>query len=191
MTLLFAAFVVLYGITPRGKNDVELGIATSIREAFIEIPDEVPEDFRVRELFRGKVNFEKAKRDSHYNPAIKKFNRTQNIRGKDLDLNKIEVFLDKTSKGDGLQRSLRQSVSVSEYEFGISLQLLGTAFFEPGKSDISLEGKKLLKSIVPKIKDLKKTISVEGHTDQTSPLGGYNHMELSALRASNIRRFLY
>ena len=57
MTLLFAAFVVLYGITPQGESTEILGIIASIRESFVEIPDELPESFRDKESFKGKMIF--------------------------------------------------------------------------------------------------------------------------------------
>ena len=43
MTLLFATFVVLYGIKPEGETLTILGIASSIREAFMEVPDSINE----------------------------------------------------------------------------------------------------------------------------------------------------
>lgn len=191
MTLLFAAFVVLYGITPRGKTDEVVGIATSIREAFIEIPDEVPESLRTGEMFKGKINFEEVKRDSTYNPAIKKFNRLESpLRDHNKDLRRIEIFLDKTSKGSGVQFSLRQAIEVSEYEFGFSLKLLGKSFFIPGSHDLTARGRTELEKILPEIKKIGKRISVEGHTDKTTPKGNYSHIELSALRASKIRNIL-
>ncbi|SMF46869.1 Flagellar motor protein MotB [Pseudobacteriovorax antillogorgiicola] len=190
MTLLFAAFVVLYGITPRGKSDQVVGVSSSIREAFIEIPDEIPEEFRKGEMYKGKITFEEVKRERTFNPAIKKFNRTESIlRSRNDDMQRIEVFLDSSSKGRGIQYSLRQATEVSETEFGFSLNLLGRAFFIPGSAALSAKGMEELKSIASQLKGDAIKILVEGHTDETQT-GRLSPIELGALRASRVRQVL-
>ena len=43
MTLLFAAFVVLYGITPEGVSRTLMGVRSEIRETLIEVPERIPD----------------------------------------------------------------------------------------------------------------------------------------------------
>ena len=107
--LLFAAFVVLYGITPQGKSMEIIGIASSIRESFIPIPDEIPERLRTAERFDGKMSFVEATRDSTINPAIKKYNRVENeIPHRSKELQQLEITIENMVQGEGLSRSLRK-----------------------------------------------------------------------------------
>ena len=59
MTLLFAAFVVLYGLKPEGIGDaVKVITATAaIRQTFNETPDVIPEDARTGPTEQGKAVF--------------------------------------------------------------------------------------------------------------------------------------
>lgn len=187
MTLLFAAFVVLYGITPRGKSDEVVGISSSIREAFIEIPDEIPEAMRKGEIFKGKMQFQEVKRDRVINPAIKRFNRTKSeFRSQNLDLQRVEVLMKEVSKGLGVHNSLRQASQVSEFEFGFKLKILARILFIPGTNDLSYKGHENLQIIASKIKEIPNRILIEGHTEKLNS-GLVDAIELSALRASKIK----
>ena len=81
MTLLFAAFVVLYGLKPEGIGDaVKVITATAaIRETFNETPDEIPEDRRSGPTLQGQAVFEFFKGDTTAKPIIKKKARTENV----------------------------------------------------------------------------------------------------------------
>ncbi len=187
MTLLFAAFVVLYGITPQGKSQEILGITSSIREAFIEIPDEIPEKIRRAERFQGKLSFEKAIRDSTINPAIKKFNRQQNILpDKTRELQELEMEIKNLVQGDGLSRSLRNATQFDSDEYGFHLKLIDKVFFPRGKTTPTNEGTKLIKMIAEKMKKNRLKIYIDGHSEVRN-LGSYTPLELSALRASATR----
>lgn len=191
MTLLFAAFVVLYGITPRGKSDQVVGIATSVREAFVEIPDDIEDPTRSGEVYSGKMIFQEVKREKPLNPLIKKFNRNESkIRGRDKDLQQMDILLDKSSKGKGIQFSLRQAVEVSDSEFGFNLKLLASALFIPGTNKLTKEARKEMPNLIQHLSTESKKIFVEGHVDQSTPKGRYTHLELSALRAKTIRNLI-
>ena len=52
------------------------------------------------------------------------------------------------------------------------------------------EGQQILNKLLPQLSKIDQRISVEGHTDRSSPQGNYNHIELSALRAKKVKDFL-
>ena len=66
MTLLFAAFVVLWALKPEGVGDaVKIIQATSaIRATFSDTPDVIPDDRRVGPLVEGKSSFQFFKGDT-------------------------------------------------------------------------------------------------------------------------------
>ena len=63
MTLLFAAFVVLYGTIQEGKSQRVMGAAAAIREAFKEIPDIIAEDQKIGDVAAGRFVFKAFKRN--------------------------------------------------------------------------------------------------------------------------------
>jgi chemotaxis protein MotB len=74
----------------------------------------------------------------------------------------------------------------------IKVSANGSLFFDTGKADIKPEAIKFLKNFAETIKKTKYNIRIEGHTDSFpihSPEFATN-WELSAIRATNIARFL-
>tara|TARA_B100001094_G_C18042975_1_gene725946 strand:+ start:205 stop:984 length:780 start_codon:yes stop_codon:yes gene_type:complete len=189
MTLLFASFVVLYGTSKKGESNDIYGMAATIREAFVEIPDEIEEVARFRELNKGKIQFREAKRDSTIPSNIKKFNRSESvIADKDQSRSRIDALLDKYSQGDGLHYSLRKATAAAQDEYGIRLKLLNSAYFKKGTNQLTDEGRKEVLKIGNEIKKLKKEVFIEGHTDSKSDSSGATLLETSAIRAGIIKR---
>ena len=190
MTLLFAAFVVLYGITPQGESTEILGIIASIRESFVEIPDEIPEPFRNKEVFQGKLIFKEAKLEAVTNPAIKKFKRHQAlIKARDRELDELDILLNQMAKGDGIQRSLRKATEFSKDEFGFNIRLFDRIFFKPGQTKVSAAAKNYLLKIGALIQKIERKTIIEGHADRKNS-SKLSPLEISALRAENIRTLL-
>ena len=188
MTLLFAAFVVLYGITPQGKSEEIMGMISSIRESFVEIPDELPESLRASEMFQGKFQFQEARRDSTLNPAIKKFNRTQNeIRGRSKNQVDIAIVLKQIGGGEGIHESLRQATSYSRFEYGHSLELLGAAYFAKDSSRLTSAGQAAIAAITEGLRMTDQDIIIVGHADLRTS-GTRSPLELSASRAETVRQ---
>lgn len=188
MTLLFAAFVVLYGITPQGKSKEILGITASIRESFVEIPDEIPESIRRAETFRGKLSFKKAVRETTMNPAIKKFNRKENfLHDKTKDQSELEMILKNLIQGEGLHHSLKKATQFDSDEYGFRLKLIDKAFFSKNRAKPTKEGILLMQDIAEKFQNNHIKIYIEGHTSQKVS-GPYTALELSAERAYATRK---
>lgn len=191
MTLLFCAFVVLYGIIPHSETDEIIGVITSIRESFIEIPEEIPDESRLAEISEGKLSFNEARRDSTLNPAIKKFNRNKNIlRAKSQKLDQIEVLLNEKSRGKGVHFSLRKATEVERHEFGFRLRMLSSAYFQKGSYKLTNKGKKHILTIGKLLKSTNPKLIIEGHTDSIPSTDNYNNLELSSLRASHVKKLL-
>lgn len=188
MTLLFAAFVVLYGITPQGKSDEIMGMISSIRESFKEIPDELPEQIRKQEMFQGRFIFKEARPDGTMNPAIKKYNRSQNLfRGRSREQVDISIILEKIGGGEGIHESLRQATEYARHELGQKLELAGKYYFKPMKSQINTVGQKSLATIAKNLLGETEDIIVIAHADVRSA-DHMNPLELSAARAANVRQ---
>lgn len=199
MTLLFAAFVVLWALKPEGVGDaVKVVTATaSIRATFSDTPDVIPDDRRVGPKVEGKSSLQYFKGDTLVQPVIKKFKRAEqvlNIINKDmmkvkrvLDLRlQDETVINKRRKKDPNQT---QGVSVHRDTNGFVVRLLSSYYYGPGEYKVKPKDLKKLKDLGKVLKSQGKRISIEGHTDNQPQAGPYSNWELSALRASFIAKY--
>ena len=88
MTLLFATFVVLYGIKPEGTTVAYLGVASSIREAFQDVPEDIPTESKRGPIILGVDVFKFSKGNTHYTPVVQKKAKTRfalNLVNSDMD----------------------------------------------------------------------------------------------------------
>ncbi len=88
-----------------------------------------------------------------------------------------------------------QFVAVSEQNKIVSLDLSAGAFFERGSAKFTPEALPMLKLMVARLEPLRRekiTISVEGHTDDSSIKSDRfpSNWELSSARASSVVRYL-
>ena len=191
MTLLFAAFVVLYGITPQGESSELLGITASIRESFVEIPDELTETFTRSRTFFGKKSFKESINEKALRPVIKNYNRdTSEQQGRTKELDRVQVLLNELRKGQGLSPSLRRNTEVSGDEIKFTMRLYGIAYFASGKTSLSKEGAALIARVGKSLRDSDRSVIVEGHTDDIPASGTLSNLELSSLRADAVRNHL-
>lgn len=198
MTLLFAAFVVLYGLKPEGIGDaVKVITATAaIRQTFNDTPDTIPEDRRTGPTQAGKTVFEYFKGDQIVKPIIKKYRRHENalnIINKDmLQIRRlIDLKLqDETKKSSRQSKSQgqNQGLSVHRDTNGYVVRLLSSYFYEPGQYRIGRKDLWKLKELAKVIKSQGHNVSIEGHTDDIPQKGAFSNWELSALRASYIAK---
>ena len=191
MTLLFAAFVVLYGITPSGESDEILGVMASVRESFVEVSDDIPDGTAQNALLQGKISFKSAIRESFENPAIKKFNRESNpLKTKQLHLDRVDVDKNEKSKGDNIHENLRKAEKVAKYEIAPEFRRIETVFFAKNAKELSLEGKEVLRLISDELRNTKMKIYLEGHTGKTDTQKAFAPLLLSNLRAEAVKKFL-
>lgn len=195
MTLLFATFVVLYGLKKDGiGNAIRVVVVTAaIREAFDEIPDKIPEELREGPMQQGMAILEHFKGQQLIRPILKKHIKPDRImRILDRDIVQIKRLVDLINKkkikgpGDSGQMS---PVSVHREGDGFRLRFLASHFYKSGEYRLAKDALPILAKIGERLKFLDRNITVEGHTD-TIPPRNMSNWELSALRAGYVTRYL-
>ncbi|MEZ4743163.1 MAG: flagellar motor protein MotB [Bdellovibrionota bacterium] len=194
MTLLFAAFVVLYGITPQGQSDKILGVISSIREAFIEIPDDIPQDqLRDGPIIVGKAAYKYFKGETINPPKIKIYKRAQkavNIINKDMERAKSIIELRSQDGKMSLNPGADQKdITVIADTNGFRLRLVASQFYKPGSYRIDRRTVKRLETVANFLKSLNKKVTIEGHTDSVPPKGEMTNLELSSMRAAHLAQY--
>lgn len=191
MTLLFAAFVVLYGIKPEGRSMEILGVVSRIREAFVDVPDVIPEEEASGPIKEGVEAFKFFKGDRMNKPIIKKYQRATNVTNvinkdivqtkKMLDILNLVPLDPKTGKPE--------SKIIEETEEGFKLRLFASYFYEPGQVRLKRQARKKVIQIGRFLKELERPIAIEGHTDG-KPSGKQDAWQVSALRAAYVANLL-
>lgn len=186
MTLLFAAFVVLYGITPQGKTDNMLGVLSSIRESLVDVPDDIDPDRKEGPISKGKFIFKAVGAEKPLpNQVLKAKLADDVIVMMNRDRQKVETLLDQmaTEKGK-MDYKFRKSMITEPNEMGFTIKLTGAYFYAPGSFQLNREGEGRLAKLGKVLKSMKRPILIEGHTDNNQGKGRFTNMDLGALRAA-------
>jgi len=193
MTLLFALFVVLYGLKIEGTNDSTTSMVVAVREAFQEIPDEIPDDQQTHPLVEGKAVFKFFKADTALPPRIKKYKRAQNpISIINEDMSRIKAKMRPTPKG---VRDKAEQIKKFDDEMkfkiepdGFKVDLMSSTWYEPGSYRVKREFIPVIGKLATLLKELGRRVVIQGHTDDTPMSGSMTNWELSALRATYVAR---
>ena len=190
MTLLFATFVVLYGLKPEGKTKAFQGTKSTIRESFIEIPDDIPVEIKVGKVILGKSTFKKRKGTSLQPKLIINKDDTDypiEVVDKDISsvINKINM-LSEEKKLLSDDKKLMEAFSYSVSEKQLSLNFLTSAFYELGSDKLSKKGLKMVDQILATLADLDRPIHFEGHASLKTNSRRISNWELSSRRASQL-----
>lgn len=192
MTLLFALFVVLYGLKEEGETFTVIGAVSSIRESFVEVPDDIPVEEKLGPIKAGKFVFPHFKGDSTHEPLLKKFKRHSNVLNViDDTVNQLDSLLSSLDppKSPGVNpASASQDVKVTFDKDGVNINFVSSFLF--GKGDY-----KVKRALIPKLKELgtilkeiAKPLRISGHTGiSTDP--GVSKLKLSSKRALSIAEF--
>lgn len=193
MTLLFATFVVLYGIKPEGKTVAFTGVLSPIREAFMDIPDDIPLIPEKGKLIFGVDVFKFIKGDTDHTPIIKKNLDSRyilNVENKDFDrIKNLVEMLSSNLKKKKISDTLNPSISVSQKDKEISLTFVSHAFFEHGEL---IPNKTSLAEIAPLfelLKELGKPLYFSGHTPSIPVHEQWSNWEFSSLQASYLAEY--
>lgn len=196
MTLLFAVFVVLYGLKPEGKSDiVQVPVITAaIRESFTEVPDFIPDDRSKRPTQPKKQIFEFFRGDTPRDPVIKKYMRHENVvnvinKGVQQVKALIKLKTQENTKFRRIQK-MSKAIAVKKGKDGFRIRLLGSYFFEKGSYRLTRDSMGILRDLGQLLKEMNRSIVVEGHTDNSPMEGNMSNWELSSLRATHVLRFL-
>lgn len=194
MTLLFAAFVVLYALKKDGIGEevkkVEV-TAAAIRDAFNEVPDDIPMEKTSKPTPNAKAVFEYVRAEMLRKPRIQRFkvqNSVYNIL--DRDYRRIEELIKMViSPPKKESKDVGPAVSIHREDDGIRLRLMASHFYKPGEYRVERQALERLRKIGSLLKDLGKTITIEGHDDSGPPVGNFSKWELSSLRATYMVKF--
>ena len=192
MTLLFAAFVVLYGTINAGTNPKYLGVKAAIRESFVEVSETIARDDVVGMIKQGKFVFKAFEGESYTRTAAKKYNIKEAAFVRfESDRAKSERFLDRLASENGRRNlKLRKAMTVEKESKGFTIKLVGSHFFASGSYRFSKEGRERFLRLAELIKSLRRPILIEGHTDSKASKGQFTNQQIAALRAGNAAKIL-
>lgn len=192
MTLLFALFVVLYGLKEEGEK-VALGVVSSIRESFLEIPDDIPTEEKKGPLKVGKFVFPHARGDTNFEPVIRRYRRVSNVTkvvNSDIDqIKSVIKVINSSAQAKAAYPLKGKVIEAYEDKDGIVVKISSVFLFKPGEYRLRREQLQMFKTIGAALKGIGRRLIVEGHTDSIPPRN-MNNIELSALRAAHVGHFL-
>lgn len=194
VTLLFAVFVVLYALSIAGKKD-EKKVAGSMQESFSTPLPDIPIDRKVGPTEQGIGIFEHFRGQTARPSLITKYpSSSQRVKTIDDEMNRVKVKLEERLYGPEKFRQDRPGqeriIQVVRTAKGFKVQLLARHFFQQGSVNVARGALKELDEVALILKDLGRNIRIEGHTDSLPATGQYSNWEISALRATNVIKYL-
>ena len=190
MTLLFATFVVLYGLKSEGETKEIRGIVSSIREAFIEIPDQI-DDPDVGPTSKGINIFKNWKLDYRRERLIKRFKRNRNnVNVIDEELEKVRKLIepDPAQKIKRYFRKEKPTVSVYREGNNIVVSLGASMLYEGNSYRLKRAQIKNLQPLAVYLASLEKDIIIQAYAEKKGP--SPSGLSLSSLRATYMLRYL-
>ena len=194
MTLLFATFVVLYGLKPEGETKAFKGAKSSIREAFRDVPEDIPIKIERGEIILGKSRFRK-KKGSAVAPRVilLKDDTEYPVRMVNKEFERIINTLTMQSKEIIAKSSNEKKIDAFSFSASnneLTLTLLGSAFYKKGSSRLDRDSLKMVEPMLATVLELGKPISLLGHTSKESELEEKAIWELSAKRATSLANYI-
>lgn len=191
MTLLFAAFVVLYGTITAGTNPMYLGIAASIRESFVDVSAKIKSDQLQDVIREGKYIYKAVSGETFTKKAPKQYVIKDHAFAKiDQDRMLVESFLDQLALDKGSTNfKLRKSMQIVPNEKGFTIKLAGAYFYSPNQYRINRNTRKKFLKLGTFLKKLDQDILIEGHAHKEGT-NQFSSDEIASLRASNAARTL-
>ncbi len=192
MTLLFAAFVVLYGTLETGTQDRVIGVLAAIRESFVEVSDIIPHDQEIGDISKGQFVFKAYRGERPETQGAIRYNiKDDPYIPIDRDRNAVEKLLDEIAMTpDGMDLGLREAMNVTDTDRGFSIRFIGAYFFEAGSYRLTRSGRQRFLRLGRMLRQIGRPITIEGHADPAESAGKVDLDELGALRAANAARLL-
>lgn len=183
ITLLFALFVVLYGISEVDVQKLKK-VANSFQFAFSMFGSGGVEDIPMLDI---------QKKERMIPLPIKTTEAiTQLYPGEAEKFEEVKKDIWNAIKNDLVRVKMPDSMLFELTERGLVVRLHAGYFFDPGSAEIRHEVLPILDRVAEKLKMGKHHIRIEGHTD-SAPISTMNfpsNWELSAARASNIAKYI-
>jgi len=194
MTLLFALFVVLYSIMNVEMSKMS-AVSKSIRDAFGYEAKSIPNASGYPSgNSRTEGIFSKLKGNTSKDSVATR-TRREIAAIINADIKTLEKQLFTRFQGTSAEKTISgpkdtRVVSFQQDQDGLRITLLARGFFDPGSIAVKKDALPILAGITSAVKNLGKTIRIEGHTD-SSPYNknGMTNWELSSVRASWVVRF--
>jgi chemotaxis protein MotB len=176
ITLLFAFFVVMYGISSVNEGKYKV-FGAAINKAFGTKSSET--EGGSMHLTEEEIYFKSLV--DRRNARLAEIQRKQNERMQNL-AKTLNETMDKFVKSG--------QMNVSQTGRGVELEINASALFNQGEADIQPEAKKTLADAAKVLADNDYAIEVEGHTDNLpiSTARFPSNWELSSARASSVVR---
>lgn len=184
MTLLFATFVVLYGLKSEGETQELRGVVSAIRESFVEVPDQIEEP-DTGPVGKGKIVFKNRSFDAKRLRQIKKFHRNRNYVNKiEADLLKLRKTLEAATDKKIRPYFKKESRNISVFREGHTLVVSLDASMTYEKNSYRLSSKQLilLKPVASFLEKFDKDIIIESYA--------INNLKLASLRATFLVKLL-
>ncbi|MDO8988256.1 MAG: flagellar motor protein MotD [Sideroxyarcus sp.] len=176
ITLLFAFFVVMYGISSVNEGKYKI-YGSAINKAFGTKANEA--NGGIMHLTEDEIFFKSLvdRRDARLAEKQRKQNERMQILAKTLN----EAMAKFVKNGQ---------MNVSQTGRGVELEINASALFNQGEADIQPEAKKTLADAAKVLVENEYAIEVEGHTDNLpiSTAKFPSNWELSSARASSVVR---
>ena len=190
MTLLFAAFVVLYGITPQGESQMR-GVESPVKKRIVDQASKLNTNRDEGGDMDGRFFYK-----SFYGQTWRQFaEMITSVKSDpqvriDHDKNLVENLLDQIATDpDGVDYNLRNAMNAEADAAGITIRIIGAVFFQPGSWRFSREGRKRFLRMGELLRKIGKPVLIEGHTDSRRA-SGLSNSSLGAMRAGNAARLL-
>lgn len=194
MTLLFATFVVLYGLKPEGKTSAFQGVKSRIQESFVEVPEDIPLVEKKGELTKGIDIFRFWKGNIAHEPVSKRqalethFSKSKIEKDYAHLRNLVEMLsVKKPRKGNVKNHDV---VAIEKNESSIRLNFLSSLYFQKGQSKANQSDLKSLKPLLQNLVDLQQPLHIEGHTDDVPEKKGISKWVVSTQRANSVSAYL-
>jgi chemotaxis protein MotB len=173
ITLLFAFFVVMYGISAVNEGKYRI-LASSLGTAF----GKAPADVAVPQLSTVELPPEVRQRTLKQQQAIEEQEHMTDVASSLLD---VMGPLVKEGK-----------VRVTQSRRGVSIEINANVLFQPGRAELAPQSLAVLRAVADTLKNEPFNLEITGHTDNI-PISNSlfpSNWELSAVRASSVVRLL-
>ncbi|MFK7872942.1 MAG: flagellar motor protein MotB [Oligoflexales bacterium] len=196
LTLLFAVFVVLFALKDGGGGEETQETAGSMQESFSTPLEDIPIDRKTGSLPNGGSVFEYFQGENVTPPPIQKYDDQKQEKGLiDTEMHKFKTQLENRLYGPHKFRSHDESgnsrlVEIRRSSTGFQLKILARHFYDEGEIDVKKTAIPQVDKVITMLKKLRRTVVIEGHTDNLPTKGRWSNWDVSALRATHLVKYM-
>ena len=181
--------MVLYGLKTEGETTEPRGVVSSIRESFIDIPDDISDPSK-GPLAEGNITFRNWRLDRRYQRFIKKHRKnTNNVNVIEEDMKKIRKILE-TPESKKIKKHIKKEkkmFSVVQEGKQITVSLASSFLYKKDEFRLSRKQMVSLSPLAKFLSTLDRDIIVEAYAQDSEMMKG---LELASLRATFMVKYL-